>query len=303
MQPPEARVFIIEDDPSKLDVLTDFVESNEGLVVGSANNRKEAISALKDSEFPASINNANVVLIDGNLDDRGGRGTDGEIVFSVGYERAALHRTDTADGLGAVAIGSSIDAHSLVAHATGANLLFISDPHATIQESDAQWRELLDPQPAEPLYLPEGTMERKSWPNGWFFVDMAEEVLPVEPNTKEAITVHSLTVRSTKKQDEGDVVVNSTHIADKTKLTVDQLTKQGEFGKDFTDRKIDKHNISGLVQVGEYLYVLRHTTEIRSNAFNRFLFTDGKTDKIAIDKLAEIPDSYWESIGIDRPQI
>jgi hypothetical protein len=115
VKPSEARVFIIEDDANKLGRLTEFVEANGGHVVGSVTSRDGAYQIVNGSEFPINAGNANTFLIDGNLDEHGSHGTDGQYIFLDGYNRGVLHRADSRETIGAVAIGCSIDPYADVA--------------------------------------------------------------------------------------------------------------------------------------------------------------------------------------------
>lgn len=87
----------------------------------SANNYEDGYCAIEDLGFLETIS-ANTVLIDGNLGNSR-HGVDGAKIFDVGYRRGAVHPVNTCEGIGAVAIGCSIDGRAGVAYVTGCKLL------------------------------------------------------------------------------------------------------------------------------------------------------------------------------------
>lgn len=296
MKPSEARVFIIEDDARKLERLTGFVEANGGQVVGSVDTREDGHRVVEDTDFPASVGNANTVLIDGNLDKHGRHGTDGMYIFLDGYKKGVLHRVDANEGIGAVALGCSIDSHADVAYATGGN--FDREYEA---EAPARWAELLEPHPAEPTYLSEGTLERMDWSNGFRFGEMMKHVIKPEDNP--SVTVLDLSVTETKKDGEEENVTYSDEVTTATVMsTEDFVAKAGDWqGVEDGYIKVDSHTVKALVQAGDHLFVISHSGRVRKDSWGSNLVNGGKTDKIAISGLAEIPDAYWENLGIERP--
>lgn len=298
MKPSEARVFIIEDDARKLWRLTGFVEANGGQVVGSVDTREDAHELVAHADFPANAGNANTVLIDGNLDKHGRHGTDGMYIFLDGYKRGIMHRADANEGIGAVALGCSRDSHADVAYATGGN--FDREYEA---EAPARWAELLEPHPAEPIYLSKGTLERMDWSNGFRFGEMMKHVIKPEDNP--SVTVHNLSVTETKKEGEDEAVTYTDEVTTPTEISLeDFVAKAGDWqGVEDGYIKVDTHTVKALVQAREHMYVINHSSRVRKDSWGSNLVNGGGTDKIAIAALSEIPDAYWENLGIERPAI
>ena len=294
MSPNQARVFIIEDDPDKLGHLTQFVEASGGRVVGSVNTRKDGHDAIGAADFPASVNDANTVLVDGNLDRHGRHGTDGLYIFQNGYERGVLHRVDSAEGIGAVAIGCSIDDRSDVAHATGGNIGY--------KRTAAQWAALLAPHPAEPLYLGEGVIERKDWSGDWQFDEMLEYV--IDPQDTPVVTVLSLAVVEAKKQGGEEAVTYTDEVVSPIEMLYEEFAEKAGTWRGAENGRItvDSHTARAVVRAGSYLYVISHTSRLVKNIFGRSdPHANGKTDKIAISGLSQLPDAYWANLGLKRP--
>ncbi|HTB48752.1 MAG TPA: hypothetical protein VK712_01580 [Verrucomicrobiae bacterium] len=298
MKPTEARVFIIEDDARKLERLTEFVETNGGQVVGTVNNREDAHGVVNDPEFPVSVGNANTVLIDGNLDEHDRHGTDGQYIFLDGFRRGVLHRVDSNDGIGAVAIGSSIDSRSDVAYATGGNL-----DKTYEEEAATRWADFLAPHPAEPLYLSEGSLERMDWSGGFRFGEMMKHVIKPEDNP--TVKVHFLAVTETKKEGEEETVTYTDEVTTPTEVSLEGfVTKAGDWqGVEDGYIKVDSHTVKALVQAGEYVYAISHSGRVVKSSWGSDLANGGKTDKISIAALSEVPDSYWQSLGVERPSV
>ena len=296
MKPSEARVFIIEDDTQKLERLTGFIEANGGQVVGSVDTREDGHRVVQDADFPARVGNANTVLIDGNLDRHGRHGTQGKYIFLDGYGRGVLHRVDAKEDIGAVALGCSIDSRADVAYATGGNFDKVYEDDAS-----ARWAELLAPHPAEPLYLSEGTIERMDWSDGFHFVEMMKHVIKPEHNP--TLTVHMLSVIETKKDGETVNITYSDEIKTPTEIRIeDFIAKAGNWqGVEDGYIKVDSHSVQALIQSGGYLYVINHSGRVRKNSWGSSLVNGGKTDKIALVSLSEIPDAYWDNLGMARP--
>lgn len=297
MKPSEARVFIIEDDSQKLKRLTGFVEANGGRVVGSVNTREDAYRVVCDEDFPASVGNANTVLIDGNLDKHGRRGTDGKYIFLKGYERGVLRRVDTKkDAIGAVALGCSVDGRSDVVYATGGNINRLYD-----EEAATRWAEMLEPHPAEPFYLGVGAIERKDWSSGLRFGEMMEHVIKADGNP--TLNVLSLMVNETEKDGEEEMVTYTDEVTSPTEMSYeDFINKAGKWqGVEDGYIKVDTHSTRAVVQAGDHLYVISHSSEVVKSTWGSDLYHRGKTDKISLASLAEVPDTYWQSHGIERP--
>lgn len=299
MKPNEARVFIIEDDACKLERLTQFIEANGGQVVGSVDNREDAYRVIGDKDFPASVSNANTVLIDGNLDKHGRHGTDGQHIFLDGYKRGVLHRVDVNEGIGAVALGCSIDDKSDVVYATGGNVGGLLHEEG----ASARWAELLETHPAEPLYLSDGAIERKDWSGRWRFDEMLEHVIKAEDNP--TVNVLTLTVTETKKQGEEEIVTYSDEVDTPTEMSYEDFVKKaGEWqGVEGGYIEVDSHTVETVLRAGDYLYVINHSGKVVKSSWGSDLFHSAKTDKISISSLAEIPDTYWENLGIERPTL
>lgn len=298
MNPSEARVFIIEDNAEKLERLTAFIEANGGQVVGSVDTREDADMLAGEGDFPADINDANIVLIDGNLDEHGRHGTDGMYVFLDSYKRGVMHRVDAHEGIGAVALACSIDNRAAVAYVTGGNF---SDTHK--DEAPVVWAKLLEPHPAEPVYLSEGTLERMDWSDGFEFSEMMNHVIKLKDNPN--VTVLNLLVTETKKDGEEEIVTYSDEVAMAAEISTKNFVTMAGGWQGVEDGYItvDSHTVRALVQVGDYLYVISHSSRVCKDSWGSNLVNGGKTDRIAISGLAEIPDAYWENLGIERPAV
>lgn len=139
------------------------------------------------------------------------------------------------------------------------------------------------------------------WSNGFRFGEMMER--SIKPGDNSSITVHSLSVEEIRI-DGGDKEVT---YSDKISTAVEVNTKDfvaragGWKGVEAGYIKVDSHAVRALVQVGDYLYVIIHASTVRKDSRGSSLVNGGKTDKIAIASLADIPDAYWKSLDIEPP--
>lgn len=298
MKPAEARVFIVEDSASKMKDLIELVEANGGQVVGSVDNRTDAHTAITDMTFPANVGHANVVLIDGNLDKYGSHGTDGKYVFNDGYKRGMLHRVDAAEGVGAVALGCSIDDQSDVAYATGGNL-----SRAFREDASDRWAAFLEPHPADPVYPTEGMLERMDLSNGFGFAEMMEYALAAEGD--QVVTMCSLSVTETKKTGNDEVVTYADELDEPAEISLaDLIARAAEWrGVEGTSIKVDSHRVKAVMGLGRYMYVVKHVNRVCKDAWGSYLVSGGTVDKIALSGLSQLPDAYWKQLGIPRPQV
>lgn len=301
MRPPEVRALIIDDEELKRRDLTALVEAGGGQVVGMVDDRAAAHETINDPGFPASAGNPNVVLIDGTLRKRGA-GSDGMYVFYDGFLRAVLHGADTAEGIGAVAIGCSDNPRSETALALGANITRLDQ-----KDASERWAALLEPHPAEPTYLRDGVMERGIW-RGATFETMIGKLLGVEEPGKSGkdITLCALSVVETENYGWGDIVVTHSggaEVASDVALGSFVADARTWHGVDMQGSIVaDERVAKAVIRVRNFVYVIHHSSKVVDRLFDDVdLYESGLTDKIAVDTLAEIPDSYWECLGLEKP--
>lgn len=141
------------------------------------------------------------------------------------------------------------------------------------------------------------------WSNGFRFGEMMKHVIKPEDNPN--VMVHTLSVTETKKDGEEENVTYSDEVTTAIEMsTEDFVTKAGEWqGVEDGYIKVDSHTVKALVQAGDHLYVINHSGRVRKDSWGSNLVNGGKTDKIAIASLTDIPDAYWENLGIERPAL
>ncbi len=330
MRPGEARVYILERDPELLTELTDFVTTTGGEVVGVADPSKFHMDIA--GHFPTNAGNPNVVLIDGVRNrDRGPderESDNSDHYFSMGYRRGFMHRADTTDSLGAVAIGydpvivtfdnepGGDPLTSLVEFATGANLSAIEDREAAA----VRWADLLEPHPAEPVYLElphdkvaflgPHRIERTQWFDGYTFGQIINSLTNPDPDAKRFaepvpmdVKVHTLSATESKGHDTWNTdptVVHSEATEEPTTLSLqDFIRAAGDFQARDTEGEIaaDSRTVQAILEANGYIFVINSTIDRGQHRES----TTTKTDKIALDALSELPADYWKSVGMDRP--
>lgn len=324
MRPSEARVYIIERDPELLTQLTDFVNATGGEVVGTADGSKFNMDIA--GHFPTDAGNPNVVLIDGVRNrDRGPderESDNGDHYFDMGYRHGCMHRADMTDGLGAVAIGydpfpmtfDNVPGGDLIPSsaefATGADLGPIDDQEAAA----IRWAALLDPHPAEPVYLESPHDEalflgpHRIYRTQWDRCTLGQIVNAVthpggklfaEPLSMD-VKIHTLS--TTESEDEGadglaldaaaTMEPTSCDLQDFIKLAV-ELQALGDNGKVLADSR----SVQAIIEANGSIFVIN--SMIHRSQYRQSIET--KSDKIALEAIAELPDAYWESVGMKPP--
>jgi hypothetical protein len=302
MAPEQARVLIIDDEPEKVAGLTNFVEAQGGQVVHVIGSQQEAHVVLASDTFPGNAGGPNVVLIDGNLTPDGRHGTDGMSVFHDGYATGALHGVDSRDAIGAVAIGCSRDSRSDVAYATGGNLTGLGN-HEAVDD----WAMLLEPHPAEPVYLNPGTMERLDWMHGPELRDVVKHALEIRgTDANPAIRVLSMTVREANHEADQETETYNDNLEDVTYMNLDAFIARAATWQSVGNRGqmlADMHSVKVVVRVGDFIHVIRHTSKMIQQPLGTNLSKTCKWDKIPVVALSEMPDAYWDGLGIARPTV
>lgn len=301
MKPQEARVLIIDDDPSKINGLTIFVCDMGGEVVATADSVESGSGLLGSPDFPSSAGNPNVVLIDGNLTEHSSDGRDGERIFTDGYQQGRLRRADFISGLGIVSIGCSDNPRSPIRYATGANF----DLGLRVTDEDRNsWVMLLEPHTANPEVAPPNTLFRENM-DGYGLDEIFKEFVG---NNARLLYLHS-----TEEVIDGDQVTTNEYGSTCVPSTEDEVEV---VTSDELLRRID--DMESVPPSEQWLrlnstktrIIVSHGSEIniidfewlknKKALYRHDEFTSqARVDTIYTDRLHDVPQAYWDELGID----
>jgi len=300
MRPDQARVFIVESHKQKRLHLEDFIEGQGGVITDWAGSVDRAKDALSNIALLNNINRPNIVLLSSALTKEYYAGDDeGSQIFNSGYKTGSLRSARSKEGLGILAVGSSDSSSSCVADTTGANFCLEENGN------EDRWAELLEGHTDTPEVAPPKTINRQQCRHEGLG-DVVNKFFAMVSSAPELV---ALTVSEEIVKDGRPVIINYPLEDERLigrVINREQLASNMSAVKTIMPPRRENDLLSHSARVAiktdsraiffEHKWILN--TE-RRDSFDSEVWYDGNVDDILNSRLNDVPQSYWQEVGID----